>query len=139
MSGFLKVDPSSPVPVFEQIIRQVKLEVARGRLKSHDRLPAVRELAIDLLLNPNTVQRAYGDLAREGVIYTRKGLGAFVAEIRPSLSEAAREERLAEEADRFIADAVHLGLGIDEIRKLVEARLRAFAPGGDGGRSGPRR
>lgn len=132
----LRIDPSTQVPVFEQVVRQIKLEVALGRLRPHDRVPAVRELALELLINPNTVQKAYTELAREGVLYSRKGLGVFVGEIRPTVDAAERKRRVADAADRLISDALHLGLPADDVRRLVEARLKVFERGngqrGDG-------
>ena len=73
------------------------------------RLPSVRVLSRELVVNPNTIARAYTELEREGVLNTRQGLGVFVAEPQDDLSAAARRERLAAALDRFLTEAVHLG------------------------------
>lgn len=96
-----RVDPHSSVPVFEQIVHEVKAAVASGALRPGEPIPSVRKLAVDILVNPNTVAKAYRDLEREGVIYTRKGLGLFVS---AGVEPACREEML----DRFRAEAGRL-------------------------------
>ena len=102
-------DPTSRVPIYRQLMDQIRQAVARGRLRPGSRLPSVRVLSRELVVNPNTVARAYTELEREGVLNTRQGLGVFVAEPQADLSAAARRERLAEALDRFLTEAVHLG------------------------------
>ena len=120
------LDPSSPDPVYVQIVRQMKLGVAQGRLVPGERLPAVRELAMRLLVNPNTVQKAYRALTQEGVIHSRKGQGMFVAEISPTLNRKERTRRVTELADSLIAECIHLGLQPEEIERLIAGRTSKF-------------
>jgi GntR family transcriptional regulator len=121
-----QVDPTSRVPIYRQLIDQVRQAVARGRLRAAARLPSVRVLSRELVVNPNTVARAYTELEREGVLNTRPGLGVFVAEPQAELTAAARRERLAEATDRFLTEAVHLGFSSDEVMSAVEKRIRGF-------------
>jgi GntR family transcriptional regulator len=120
-----QVDPTTRVPIYRQLMDQIRLAVARGRLKPASRLPSVRVLSRELVVNPNTVARVYTELEREGVLNTRPGLGVFVAEPQAELS-AARRERLTEIIDSFLTDAVHLGFSSDEVLAAVGKRIRGF-------------
>ncbi len=75
----MPVDPASHVPIYEQIVEHIRGLVAAGVFRPGEALPSIRALALELVVNPNTVQRAYQELERQGLVYTRKGLGAFVA------------------------------------------------------------
>jgi GntR family transcriptional regulator len=119
-------DTSSRVPIYRQLVEQIRQGVARGRLKAGSRLPSVRVLSRELVVNPNTIARAYTELEREGVLNTRPGLGVFVAEPQPDLSAAARRERLAEALDRFLTEAVHLGFSAEDVLAAVTKRIRGF-------------
>lgn len=120
----LRVDPASGEPIFEQIAFQVKGAVARGELAAGDKLPSVRELARDLVVNPNTVVRAYQTLEQDGVIIRRQGAGCFVREGGTNLSEVARSRELDELVRRAVTEAFHLGFGPGEIRKAVDRAVR---------------
>lgn len=120
---FYQVDPSSAVPVYAQIMDQVKRGISSGLLKTGERLPSIRELARELRINPNTVVRAYRELEREGVVESRRGQGSYVAESQHASSLAARRELLAPAVDRLLVEAYHLGLNDDELRKLLELRM----------------
>jgi GntR family transcriptional regulator len=119
-------DPTSRVPIYRQLMEQVRQAIARGRLRSGSRLPSVRVLSRELVVNPNTVARAYTELEREGVLNTRQGLGVFVAEPQGELSGTARRERLAAALDRFLTEAVHLGFSADDVMSAVAKRIRGF-------------
>jgi GntR family transcriptional regulator len=119
-------DTSSRVPIYRQLMDQVRQGVARGRLRPGSRLPSVRVLSRELVVNPNTVARAYTELEREGVLNTRQGLGVFVAEPQADLSTAARRERLSQALDRFLTEAVHLGFSADEVLSAITKRIRGF-------------
>jgi GntR family transcriptional regulator len=86
----------------------------------------VRVLSRELVVNPNTVARAYTELEREGVLNTRQGLGVFVAEPQAELTAAVRRERLAQALDRFLTEAVHLGFSEDDVLAAVTKRIRGF-------------
>ena len=119
-----RVDPTSSVPVFQQIADEVKSAIARGALRADDAIPSVRQMAADTLINPNTVAKAYRDLEREGVIYTRKGLGLFVSPAAAKQCRADRRNGIAERLQQLIAEAARAGLSADEARKLVERAVR---------------
>ena len=119
-------DPTSRVPIYRQLMDQIRQGVARGRLRPGGRLPSVRVLSRELVVNPNTVARAYTELEREGVLNTRQGLGVFVAEPQAELSASARRERLATALDRLLTEAVHLGFSSDEVMSAVAKRIRGF-------------
>lgn len=101
----LIIDDVSPVPVYAQLCEQLMAAVARGSIRRGEQLPSVRDVAATLGINPNTVNRAYAELEREGVLETRRGRGTFVAAV-PRGSALAR---LAEIAKRFVARARALG------------------------------
>ncbi len=119
-------DPTSRVPIYRQLMDQIRQAVARGRLRPATRLPSVRQLSRELVVNPNTVARAYTELEREGVLNTRQGLGVFIAEPQAELSAAARRERFAEALDRFLTEAVHLNFSADEVITAVTKRIKGF-------------
>jgi GntR family transcriptional regulator len=119
-------DPTSRVPIYRQLMDQVRQGVARGRLKAGMRLPSVRVLSRELVVNPNTIARTYTELEREGVLVTRQGLGVFVAEPQKDLSAAARRERLATALERFLTEAVHLGFSAEEVLSALEKQIHKY-------------
>ena len=104
----LNIDPSSSRPVYMQVIDQVKRDIALGRLVEGDRLPTVRDLAIRLAINPNTMAKAYKLLEQEGVIVTRAGAGAFVAAIEGGLNKAVKKRIICDSMERTAVDAYHM-------------------------------
>ncbi len=121
-----RVDPPDGEPVFAQIVHSVKRAVATGRLKIGDRLPSVRELARELVINPNTIAKAFRALEAEGVTVSRRGAGTFVAERRVVVRADERRRRFRAALESVLADAVHLGLSEPEVRKLFDAALKRF-------------
>jgi GntR family transcriptional regulator len=119
-------DPTSRVPIYRQLVEQVRQRVARGRLRPGERLPSVRVLSRELVVNPNTVARAYTELERDGVLNTRPGLGVFVAEPQAELSAAARRERLSAALDQFLTEAVHLGISEDDVLAAVARKIKRY-------------
>ena len=136
---YLHVDPRSPVPIYLQLVEEVKKVVAYGALAAGDQLPSVRELSVQLALNPNTVARAYQELERLGVVVTQRGRGTFVA---PEAAERARRERRARVSAlvrRLVDESRSLGLPDDELRQLVEKALlgEEYPPEVPDGGTGP--
>ena len=121
-----QVDPTTRVPIYRQLMDQIRLAVARGRMPPGSRLPSVRVLSRELVVNPNTIARVYTELERDGVLNTRPGLGVFVAEPQADLTATARRQRLGEIIDAFLTDAVHLGFSADDVLAAVEKRIRGF-------------
>jgi GntR family transcriptional regulator len=121
-----QIDPTSRVPIYRQLVAQIREGVARGRLAAEERLPSVRDLSRRLVVNPNTISRVYTELEREGVLHTRPGLGVFVARPHSELTKRARQERLVALADALWTEAVHLGFEADEVMKLMSERAARF-------------
>jgi GntR family transcriptional regulator len=122
----LHVDTASRLPIYQQLAQQVREAIARGELRPGACLPSVRQLSRELVVNPNTVARAYTELEREGLLVSRPGRGLFVAEPHSDLTRAARDRRLTGQLDRWLTEAVHLGFSADEVLRLVAARARRF-------------
>ena len=117
-----ELDPRSGVPFYRQIIDHVKQAVVSGRLEPGDQLPTVRQLAVDLSINPNTVARAYQMLEMEGVVTTQIGTGTFIAEKEIELSEVERRRKLDTLCTEFLARAAAYGFGLDELIEALAER-----------------
>lgn len=132
--NMVKIDIRSRTPIYEQIIESIREMVVKGVLRPSDKLPSVREMAKDMTLNPNTVQKAYQELERQGLICTVRGRGTFICEdIKPKDQEEKINELLAEMKKLLVA-AIYLGLKkeevIVEIEKLYE-EIREVREGKD--------
>ena len=128
MPAVLTVDPRSGVPIYLQIIEQVKRSVALGILQAGEQLPTVKQLALDLTINPNTVARAYRDLERDSVIETAPGRGSFVRSDGTVASANAAGDVARDALDAGMREAKSVGLSRDEIRKLFDAALDRWFP-----------
>ncbi len=126
MSGHLHfhVDPQSGVPVYRQMMDQIKYYIASGVLVNGDQLPSIRELAQSLTVNPTTVVKAFNSLVHEGVIELRHGKGAFVTSNRQTLSTAEREKALRPIARQLAVEATQLGLSAIQVVRLVEEEMQ---------------
>ncbi len=117
------IDPKSTVPIYVQVMEQIRQRVAAGVLVPGDQLPSVRELASHLLINPNTVARIYRDLEREGLLEFRRGQGTFVSEQAEALAEADRvrmvEERLEDAAEQARAFGIPDDALVDLLREIL--------------------
>jgi GntR family transcriptional regulator len=120
----IKVDPKSFVPIYQQVKIEVHRLAAIGALRPNDPLPSIRELAAELLVNPNTVARAYRELEREGLVYAQKGRGSFLAARRERDAERELASYLGRRMDGTVREASRFGLGPAEVRKLFEDSLR---------------
>lgn len=123
MSLTLRITPAGTTPIYRQLVEQVCRAVATGALAAGDQLPSVRALAEELVVNPNTVVRAYNELARDGIVEARPGRGFFVALRRPLYSQPERTRRLGAALDTFLSEAVVLHFTPDELRTALEQRL----------------
>jgi GntR family transcriptional regulator len=111
-----EVDSSSPTPIYAQLDRAIRAAIATGELEAGVQLPTVRQLAVDLTVNANTVARVYTQLERDGILETRRGVGTFVRESpSPQVARAHRERALHELIRRFIGDAALLGFTLPEL------------------------
>ena len=121
-----RVDNSSGVPFYRQIIDQVLLAVADGRLAPGTQLPTVRQLAVDLSVNLNTVAKAYREMEIRGIVETQQGTGTFVATRRADRRSAERRKALEGLVDRFVALAASSGFSLEELAEaLVERSEKA--------------
>ena len=111
----LRVDPKIPLPIGAQIAEGIQLAIARGELRAGDQLPTVRQLAVDLRVNSNTVARVYSDLERAGVLETRRGKGSFVREPQPARGQRVRESRLRALIAQFVTGCQREGYSLDDV------------------------
>ena len=114
--GFIQLDPRDATPIYSQIERGLRAAIASGRLRMGDQLPTVRQLAVELRVNANTVARVYTDLERQGVLETRRGVGSFIS-ASPAKARPPGEHlrRLKAFATRVLADADAAGFSSDEL------------------------
>jgi GntR family transcriptional regulator len=112
----IQIDPQDPTPIYAQLDRAIRFAILTGRLQPGDRLPTVRQLAVSLRVNANTVAKVYSELERVGVVETRRSAGTFVSS-RASDTERSRDREREFRAltDRFLAEAAALGFSPDEV------------------------
>ena len=120
---FINIDASSGLPIYLQIVGQIKAAIATRRLAPEDPLPSVRQLATELRVNPNTVARAYLDLEIEGVIYKRQGHGTFVSAQGVEMSKRERRRAVVRRLEKAVVESVHLGLDEEEMRDAFDEAL----------------
>ena len=119
----LKLDSASPIPMYLQIVEQVRRAIAAGGLQADDEMPSVRALASAHLINPNTVARAYLELEREGLLSKRRGAGTYVAHDAAGLRDAQRTRIVAGLIDKAVTAAREFGWTPEQTRKAFEERL----------------
>src|SRR5437588_3484132 len=117
------IHPDGGAPIYEQIVAQVIYGVAAGALESGTLIPSVRELAERLLVHPNTVAKAFGELERAGVVTPRRGRGMEVTAEAPALCRARRQELVRERIRAALREAASSALAPEQIRKLVDEEL----------------
>ena len=120
------IDSNHPTPLYAQLERSIRFAIATDKLRVGEQLPTVRQLAVDLRINVNTVAKVYTELERSGIVETRRGVGTFVT-ARPaeaSLSRRDREKQLRELADHFIAETGTRGFSLDDVIEHLHSRKR---------------
>jgi GntR family transcriptional regulator len=122
---FFEVDLHSTKPVYQQLIDQVKFAVASGRLRPGDKLPSIRDVAVAVRVNRNTIARVYTELEREGIVYTRPGQGCFVGDRGSNLSADVQRQQLLERLDELLAQARLFGVSRAALVDLIMSRLNA--------------
>ena len=123
----LHIDPKSGVPMYLQVKEHFKSLIANRTLVPGDQLPTIRELSVELTINPNTVARAYSELEREGLLATQQGRGTFVIEPKDrSELDALGQQRLCDLMENAIVDARALGYSLKDIEECMGNRLRAW-------------
>ena len=126
----IHISAGDGVPIYQQIVNQVKYLIASGRLEPGVEMPPIRVLAERLLVNPNTVARAYRELESAGVVEKRRTAGTYVSESGSPLARRERLKIIAERVDALLAEARQLGLGVDELIALIARRAQAMQPSG---------
>ena len=123
---FIQVQPESSIPIYKQIMDHIEHAVASQRLKENEKLPSVRELAKQLMVNPNTVAKAYRELERNNVVRTQKGKGVFVMVTQDVYTENEKRRLVGEKMAPAIVEGLNLGMNFDEIREVLEEKIVAF-------------
>ncbi len=124
----LHVDPKDPTPIYAQLERAIRVGIATARLQPGQQLPTVRQLAVELRVNANTVARVYLNLERDGVLQTKRGVGTFIAEAQvPGAHDQHRERRLKSISDKFLTEATSLGYAPREVVRYLAQRIKEGA------------
>ncbi len=110
------------MPIYLQIMDRIKMDIATQKLKANDKLPSVREMATNLKVNPNTLQRAYQELERLGIVYTQRGMGTFVGE-KENMIDNLKREMAKEVVDSFILRMKRLGFTEQEIMESISKNI----------------
>ncbi len=122
----IRIDNASDRPVYQQIIDQVKRDIALARLAKEDKLPTVRQLARQIAINPNTIAKAYRQLEQEGIITTKPGAGAFVANLDSNLNRSVRKKLISEELQRIAVEAYHMQIDRQTLLELFNNAIEKF-------------
>ena len=115
------LDPKSGVPFYKQVILQVEMAIASGRISDGEQLPTVRSLAVDLSINPNTVARAYNELEIRGIVNTQQGTGTFISGKKIEMAEIKRDKILSEISRSLISKAGSYGFTLQEVIEYLQS------------------
>ena len=116
----IQLTPQGGVPIYLQVMQQIKYLVASGKLRVGDELPSIRALAEELIVNPNTIARAYRELEVEGVVEKRRTAGTFIADSGSPIARKERLKVLKQRIDQVLVEALQMGFGLDEVLKLIQ-------------------
>ncbi len=122
----LFISPTDGVPIYMQIVQQVRRLVASGELESGEELPSIRSLADTLVINPNTVARAYRDLEAAGIVTSSRGLGTFVAATDQSTAHGERRSVLKERLNALVVESHQMGIPLAEVQEMLNESYAAF-------------
>ena len=118
------LDPLNGTPIYRQIIQQIEYAILSGRMKSGDKLPTIRSLAVDLKTNPNTIARAYNELEIRGILETQVGSGTYISDKKPEVEDDSLNRKIREVVGRFIHELRDLGVENKELIKLIETYFK---------------
>src|SRR3954453_14142800 len=124
----IHISTADGVPIYQQIVNQIKYMVSSGRLTAGEELPPIRTLAEKLVINPNTVARAYRELESAGIVEKRRTAGTYVSDQGSPLARRERLKILTERVDALLAEAQQMDIGFDDVVKLVERRHANMFP-----------
>lgn len=122
----IEIDSTDGVPIYLQLVQQVKYLISTGRLSAGEQLPSVRKLSEQLLVNPNTIAKAYRELELTGILVARPGAGVFVSETASPLAKKEQHQRLVDQIDSVILEARHLEISVEGVVQLVRQRAKAL-------------
>lgn len=122
----IHISPTDGVAIYQQIVNQVKYLVASGRLAAGDEMPPIRVLAEQLIINPNTVARAYRELEAAGIVEKRRTAGTYVSDQGSPLARRERLKILTERIDTLLAEAQHMNIDLEDVVKLIQQRHLAM-------------
>jgi GntR family transcriptional regulator len=122
----IHISPTDGVAIYQQIVNQVKYLVASGRLAAGDEMPPIRVLAEQLIINPNTVARAYRELEAAGIVEKRRTAGTYVSDQGSPLARRERLKILTERIDTLLAEAQHMSIDLEDVVKLIQQRHSAM-------------
>jgi len=126
MAIWIQISPGSNEPIYTQLTRQISEAIAKGRLSVGDKLPPVRKLAAELVINPNTVAHAYTVLEHAGLVNTKTGSGTFISNPKLRTTHAADINLLTQRMDTFITRALNLGIDAPDLIAMFKHRLEGF-------------
>jgi GntR family transcriptional regulator len=125
MSQMFFINPADPTPLYAQLTRAIQFAIGIGKLRIGDQLPTVRQMAVDLRVNANTVARVYAELERSGVVETRRGVGTFVcARHFEARQRRQHEQELKDLADRVISETAALGFSLDDLIDQLQSKRK---------------
>jgi GntR family transcriptional regulator len=126
MAFWIQISPGSKQPIYMQVYEQISQAIIKGDLSTGDKLPPVRKLSAELVVNPNTIARAYTQLEQNGLVSTRTGAGTFVIDPKLRQKDAVQLNVLCERLDSIISQAKLLGLDHDELTDILNERIKRF-------------
>jgi len=126
MAFWIQISPGSKQPIYTQVYEQISQAIIKGDLAAGDKLPPVRKLAAELVVNPNTIARAYTQLEQNGLVSTRTGAGTYVIDPKLRQKDAVHISALCERLDSIISQAKLLGLDYGELTELLNDRMKRF-------------
>ncbi|MCL2211215.1 MAG: GntR family transcriptional regulator [Treponema sp.] len=118
------LDPINGTPIYRQIIQQIEYAILSGRMKSGDKLPTIRSLAVDLKTNPNTIARAYNELEIRGILETQVGSGTYISDKKPVMEDDSLNRKIREVIARFTHELHDLGVENKELVKLIDSYIK---------------
>jgi GntR family transcriptional regulator len=128
----INIDLADGVPIYRQIVNQVKYLVASGLLRPGEELPPIRTLALQIKVTPNTIVKAYDELESSGVVHKRQGSGTFVSEERPQMARRERQRIIEQRIDALLAEAHQLNFTVEDLLRMLQERQTAIESGTGG-------
>ena len=124
MNFSLEIDSRSPLPIYAQLEDGIKGLIARGKLREGDQLPTVRQMAVELKINANTVAKVYASLENDGILLTKRGVGTFITKPTQKGTVRDRKRELTLLSEKFITDSMQLGFSFEEIVKFIASQKK---------------